>query len=777
MRESYFLWKQLLFYAGGDLMAINDFFNVGYNPRFFYFKSLLNHDNPQAQVLANSAISQINNFGDMDFDDKDFLNSTKAGINLLYEMYQFEKNNEIRLIEEKVIPLAKAYKNGKYSKLADCIHDNEIDYISLMALLQKLTDDTEMYQQQLQDLLTTSQNFSDIAEEILKKKDIKSFTDIMRYRNEITTEVRLPENTKGKKVISELANAHARIGQYTNAIASSQTEVLFDYLKKNLAPMILNDETQRTIENNDAIAIGFYTTLLNKIIDLQKNTKEIENSNNKTLRQKLIEYMDKLISSEDSNNEELEYLKEQCTRLLKYSNILESEGSQLSHKLDKEGSTLTIGKNGKITNLTAPIRRALESQLPDKKVVENVTAIIRDDNGNIVDRSFNIMRKEDRQKYIEMLIHELIPEKENASVEEIVYELNKLIKRVGKRKEIITVSTEHGSALNLAYLTDAVFSAVDGYLNGKNDATLIVTGTGFLKSNQDEEIKITENVQQLIKNVIEQDNNLFDNFYKIYIKKENPNKKVNTNTFDIIAQTKAQAAAERLELIHLKEQLAQQGLQINDIRALFQIDDSAKFAETFIKTEGGFHGGSLGSDVLSQINNINTMLQWGGITPLDAERLMSMVLNAGDALIGASARPALENYFTTVGSMLMFRSGGNAIQEWRKQAQGQYNNSPTKIHIYQLGPVAVPESYVLLKTWETLNNCVNLLEVEAESTGSRVKIYNPVSDKDIKKDKNGVPNWQLTASDNYSKVKLEMVLMGGFLDLMEQMLDKMNSIV
>ena len=776
MRESY-LFKMALVLFGGEIMAINDFFNVGYNPRFFYFKSLLRRNNPQAPTLANSAINEINNFDDMSSDDNDFLKATKAGIELLYEMYQFEKNNEIRLIEEKIIPLARTYKNGKYSKLADCIHDNEIDYISLMTLLQKLTDDTEMYQQQLQDLLTTSQNFSDIAEEIIKKKHIKSFTDIMRYRNEITADVRLPVNAQGKKVVSELANAHARIGQFTNAIANSQNQILFDYLQENLVPMILNNNTQRTIESNDAVAVGFYTTLLNKIIDLQKSIKKTQENNNKTLRQQLMDYLEQLLSSQDPNNKDLEYLKEQCNRLLECSNILESEGSQLLHKLNKEGSTLTIGKNGKITNLTAPIRRALESQLPDKKVVDNVTAIIRDDDGNIVERSFNIMRKEDRQRYIDMLVHELIPEKEGAPIEEIVYELNKLIRRVGKRKEIITVSTEHGSAFNLAYLTDAIWAAVDGYLNGKNDATLKVIGKAFLKTNLNEEFELTENIQGLIKNVMEQDNDLFDNFYKIYIKKENPDKKINTNTFDIIAQTKAQAAAERLELIHLKEQLAQQGLQINDIRALFQIDDSAKFAETFIKTEGGFHGGSLGSDVLSQINNINTMLEWGGITPLDADRLMSMVLNAGDALIGASARPALENYFTTVGSMLMFRSGGNAIQEWRKQAQGQYNNSPTKIHIYQLGPAVVPESYVLLKTWETLNNCVNLLEVEAESTGSRVKIYNPVSDKDIKKDTNGVPSWQLTASDNYSKVKLEMVLMGGFLDLMEQMLDKMNSIV
>ena len=758
-------------------MAINDFFNIEYNPRFFYFKSLLNENDPQAQKLANSAIDQINNFGEDKFDDYQFLEATNAGIELLYEMYEFEKANEIRLIKEKIQPLAQKYKNGQYSQLAECVSGDEIDYISFMTLLQKLTDDTDAYQHQLEDLLQVMKDYNETAETVLKQKNITNFTDFQRRRNEITADIRLPENAQGKKLTSDLANCHARIGQNSFAIQNnSYNKELYEFLEKNVLSMILSGETEREVQENKDKQIGFYTEILNKIEDLASNATSISDKKNKNLKQITLEYMQAMVDANNPENKDLEFLREQCNRMLTYGEVMESEGSQLNSKLNRDGSTLTIGKNGKITNLTTANRKALESLIEDKAVVENVTATITDEQGNVVDRTFDIMNKTDRKRYTDMLVNALLPEKKNAEMQEIVDELNKMIKRVQKRKEIITVSTEHKSALNIAALTEAIHAAVDGYLNGKNDATIQTIGIGFLKTDNNEIIEMNETLQNKIKGIMEKDKNLFGELYKIYIKKENPDKKVNANTFDIIAQTKAQAAAERLEILHLKEEFAKQNLQINDIRALMQIDDSAKFAETFIRQEGGFHGGSLGSDVLSQIENINAMLEMGGITPLDSERLMSMVLNAGEALVGSNARPALENYFTTVGSMLMFRSGGNAIQEWRKQAAGQYNNSPTKIHLYQFGPAVVPESYVLLKTYQALKQCTDLLADEANDAGSRVKIYNPVSNKDIKKDSKGVSSWQNTATANYKKVKLEMVLMGGFLDLMEQMLDKMNSI-
>jgi len=49
----------------------------------------------------------------------------------------------------------------------------------------------------------------------------------------------------------------------------------------------------------------------------------------------------------------------------------------------------------------------------------------------------------------------------------------------------------------------------------------------------------------------------------------------------------------------MEKELEKLNLKINDISDLFQIDNSAKFAETFMLPEGGFAGGSLGTDVFS----------------------------------------------------------------------------------------------------------------------------------------------------------------------------------
>jgi len=56
------------------------------------------------------------------------------------------------------------------------------------------------------------------------------------------------------------------------------------------------------------------------------------------------------------------------------------------------------------------------------------------------------------------------------------------------------------------------------------------------------------------------------------------------------------------------------------------------------------------------------MMIKGGLTPLDADRLTSMVLNAGEGMIGSAGKSAVENYLTSIGSMLMFQSGGTALE-------------------------------------------------------------------------------------------------------------------
>ena len=92
------------------------------------------------------------------------------------------------------------------------------------------------------------------------------------------------------------------------------------------------------------------------------------------------------------------------------------------------------------------------------------------------------------------------------------------------------------------------------------------------------------------------------------------------------------------------------------------IDETTKFSEKNFE-DYGFKGGSLGANVEEQVENITWMLEQGGITPADKDWLIFATLNSGQHLLGNFLRNSLEDYFSTVASLLLFRSGGNVAEQ------------------------------------------------------------------------------------------------------------------
>lgn len=738
--------------------------NLKYHPRFFFFNSLRNSKDPIAIDAANYADTALS-LNNLDFDEEEFLSATLAGIKLLYNMYEFEKNNEIRLIQEKLQPFLNNFKSGKYKELGDCIQDNSIDYINFMRILKLIEDDTESNLQLLEGYSEKLNTLSDITDELNKNK---SYTEIKTSRASTIETAKIQSQ---QNLTPELANLLHDFIYYNTSNQNQHSQELQNALQQHVIPMILQGQSTLKLKTSEA-EMAFYANLISQANKIARAQQKVEKDTEKNLYDRILNVLQN-ITEDDPEFEQFKILGQ---RLLEHEDILQSEGKQLQHKLEMINSEkLIMTSENSFSGLKKNVRAELEKLIKDKNPNAEFTLEVSDSK-KTTNLEFDPHRQSDKTQYVRWAINQLLPEKKDAPLTEVISILNKLLKTSSQRKEIITITTEHGSALNLAVINDTIVTALDGYLNNKNDATLFTIGKAAIQTTDGQAVEnISNEAKEIIAKALQYSEDKFNTAYQLHLKKRK--KKTHTGGFDIIAQTQAQADIEKKAINRITNELKQIGLQVKDFHDFFQIDDSVKFAETFMKSEGGFSGGSIGSTVEQQINNINQMLAWGGITPLDSTRLMSMVLNAGDALIGANQRSALENYFTTVGSMLMFRSGGNVLRQWSQEAQGYYNtNTTTKIHIYTFGTFYVPESYVLLKTYEALNECTNILLAEAKSTGSHAKIYNPVSDKDIINKGNVQQRWDKTANANYSKVKIEMVLMGGFLDLMDQMLSVMHNI-
>ena len=153
-------------------------------------------------------------------------------------------------------------------------------------------------------------------------------------------------------------------------------------------------------------------------------------------------------------------------------------------------------------------------------------------------------------------------------------------------------------------------------------------------------------------------------------------------------------------------------------------------------------------------------------------------------MLGSHLRPDLEDYFSVVAGMLMFRTGGLLADQVSKL--GSKYHSANNIHILTLGGIYVPMSYVLKRTYDALN--IMNTQVNREAAASKAVIRNNVTEDDkakitednreIQKDKKTnketvsrerVGVWYRTYKNNYGRVSINVQLLGGFLDLLDEL--------
>lgn len=730
--------------------------NIGPGTRFFFFNSLRKSAeiNPDEAEPVLYAAEKVIFGGPNGLDEKtqqaSIMATIENSINFLEQMTVFEADNERRIFEQQLLPIINS--DSKYSTFKNIYKDNEIDYPLLLVFINTLNQDIEETKILFHDLKETTTNFNKMAHQIIENKKY-NFTEIERHRGQIVTDARILASEQGLKVTSDIAEIGASLIRDITNEQGTIEERGRKLIEQNVIQMIQKGQTNLQISSN--AHIGLMSLLMSKLREIASLNQDVKGT-----QTKLATLLNEIDNSSEKEKEINDELLNYAQQLMDQMNIVETRGKQITQLINRKQKTVKL-QNGRVIGLTASARnkinKFLETQGKDKVNLD----LFVDQRKRL--RSKNILEKETNRNYVEKLKEEL--GMQNASLEQFVAELNQILRSTEQstRKESITIMSESRSANKFAGLLpeNAIIGAVlDALYNGKNDSSFFLLGKAFYNSG----LNITDMSEVLSAEL--------KNFQKIYQKilKDMNKKNINT-TFDAEAQTMAVEEMDDNFINDIEAELNGQRLTIEQIQDIFLIDSSAKFAETFIADEGGFHGGSLGGDVEAQIKNINYMLELGGITPLDAQWLITAVLNAGDGMLGSSQRPALENYFSAVAAMLMFRTGGNTIKQWKTQIENNIIKSPTRIHVYTFGTTFVPQSYILKLTAEGLRKCTNLLVEEADGSGSRAHIYNPVSVANIVQN-----DWEKTAKDNYKSVKIELTLLGGFLDVLQQMEEIMNNL-
>ena len=271
------------------------------------------------------------------------------------------------------------------------------------------------------------------------------------------------------------------------------------------------------------------------------------------------------------------------------------------------------------------------------------------------------------------------------------------------------------------------------------------------------------------------------------------NNKFGAKEFSIEAETLRRLAIKEKQIEDIQSILKRKGAKADEIATVLdslkesvQIGSTVKSYNKYDNKEG-FHGGSLGGSVETQLANIYKMFEYGGVTMPDIKWLTFAVYNAGPGLLGNHLKEPIEDILSTVAVMLMFDDAGQQAAYLNEQIKQRYNlsqyNNAKFLHLYYLNGTYYPSSFVLQLTYNGLLKAYTELNHEylrgteafnSVSNGSRATIINPVSERneigtrtnnDIVTTKQ--EQWAATFNANSKSVKIQVTFLAGVLDIID----------
>ena len=133
--------------------------------------------------------------------------------------------------------------------------------------------------------------------------------------------------------------------------------------------------------------------------------------------------------------------------------------------------------------------------------------------------------------------------------------------------------------------------------------------------------------------------------------------------------------------------------------------------------EFGFIGGTLGSTIMTQLENIQSLFQSAGVglNNTELKSLEVLLINCSDATLGASNRDPLEKFLSALATFAIFDEGSAEVTMIANSMINNYVASPKIMHLYKLNGLYYPGSYILERIYENLNK---------EQTNATKKINN-----------------------------------------------------
>ena len=232
-------------------------------------------------------------------------------------------------------------------------------------------------------------------------------------------------------------------------------------------------------------------------------------------------------------------------------------------------------------------------------------------------------------------------------------------------------------------------------------------------------------------------------------------------------------------------------------KRFFSILTDSFYISTTVKTYNeysnqiGYLGGSLGSDLSSQLDRIQELfISAGGEMASNIREDMNWlhfaILNCTPhSILGTSNKETIENYLGSVAALALFDEGsaeGEVIQTFAEQLQDGANKAVNRtdsmkiLHLYKGNGIYIPGSYILEQVLKSLQEEVipNILTIPTTvKRGAGITIINNVSEQSTT-----IPNrpifgrtswndnaWAIAGASAEGQIKLQILFLAGLLDI------------
>lgn len=254
---------------------------------------------------------------------------------------------------------------------------------------------------------------------------------------------------------------------------------------------------------------------------------------------------------------------------------------------------------------------------------------------------------------------------------------------------------------------------------------------------------------------------------------------------ELLQQMRAEGIAEKeaTRILNERENF------LNNLQNTLYISSTSKTFNNY-NEEIGFIGGSIGSNIINQINNLNTLFEQAGIGLTQEEidwLIFAAINNSSLSVVGRKNEDILESILGSLATFAIFDEGGAELAILRDKIIEitENNTNPNIMHLYLLNGIYYPGSYVLTTVLNNLKQILNEIKTEVGHTGpSNIKLTNTTTfdvlpNRGYKNQGSNTLNktpWQTVSESAAARTEIHITFLAGLMDVINNLHSQLKDI-